>query len=51
VWYAALSLLALRLATIGSSWLYLGVHWPTDVLAEYLAGGAWLSTCIALLDR
>jgi len=35
---------------IGVSRIYLGVHYPTDVLAGYLAAALWISS-LAALDR
>ncbi|WP_064091283.1 phosphatase PAP2 family protein [Rossellomorea aquimaris] len=33
---------------IGLSRVYLGVHYPSDILAGFTAGGAWLTLCIVL---
>ena len=37
---------ALLVAGIGLSRIYLGVHYPTDVVAGYLAASVWVSTMV-----
>jgi len=46
-----LALSAAISALIGTSRVYLGVHWPTDVLAGWLAGGAWAMMCWEIARR
>jgi membrane-associated phospholipid phosphatase len=41
----------LVIATTGFGRVYMGVHWPTDVLAGYLLGGCWLGIGLTLKRR
>ena len=46
IWIAA----SLVVGAIGFSRIYLGVHWPSDVIAGYAAGAVWVSGLVSL-DR
>lgn len=49
-WAAWIAAITLSLA-IGASRVALGVHWPTDVIASWVIGGAWLCLCFGLAAR
>jgi len=48
---ALIAACALPAAGIAVSRIYLGVHYPSDILGGLLAGGAWLGLCVCVYKR
>ncbi|HEY2804456.1 MAG TPA: phosphatase PAP2 family protein [Gemmatimonadales bacterium] len=51
-WRAVLLVVAALLTIgVGISRIYLGAHWPSDVLGAWLAGAAWAALCLRWEER
>lgn len=46
-----MALCAIAISLIGVSRIYLGAHWPSDVVGAYLAGAVWLMIMVEVSRR
>ena len=46
----AVGVAAILTVAVGISRVYLGVHWPSDVLAGWMGGVAWALLCYAVAE-
>jgi membrane-associated phospholipid phosphatase len=49
--HASLIVSGLLIALVGVARVYLGAHWPSDVVGAYLSGGIWLMLMIEVYRR
>lgn len=48
---AGIVALSMMITLVGVSRVYLGAHWPSDVIGGYIAGGLWLMLMIEVYSR
>ncbi|MEU9605499.1 phosphatase PAP2 family protein [Streptomyces sp. NPDC048057] len=46
-WFVCVTVAVVSVLGVGATRLYLGVHWPTDVLGGWLLGAGWVALSIA----
>lgn len=48
--FFAIAVLVILILSIGISRIYLGVHFPSDIVGGYIAGVIWVVFCVLLFD-